>query len=57
MALAKDQGINRALGKTPVSGTALDFQSFFNSMEFPLYAPDFALSGIEGKLFIFLLMD
>lgn len=25
MALAKDQGINRALGKSPVSGAALEF--------------------------------
>lgn len=36
MALAKDQGINRALGKTPVSGTAPDFQSCCIAGEFPL---------------------
>lgn len=35
-ALAKDQRINRALGKLPVSGTVLDFESFCISVEFPL---------------------
>lgn len=36
MALAKDQGINRALGKTSLKETTLDFQSFCISVEFNL---------------------
>lgn len=34
MALAKDQGINQALGKTSLNDTALDFQSICISVEF-----------------------
>uniref|UniRef100_A0A8C2YBM9 Centriolar satellite-associated tubulin polyglutamylase complex regulator 1 n=1 Tax=Coturnix japonica TaxID=93934 RepID=A0A8C2YBM9_COTJA len=44
MALAKDQGINRALGKVSLNGTTLHFQSFCISLESPLVAQVSGLS-------------
>lgn len=57
MALAKDQGINRALGKTFLNYTALYFQ-YFCGISFVIITHILHYQEeSEAKFFIFLLMD